>query len=126
MDSAIQTILVGIGPDSDPATLGAAVSLARRENARLTILAAVLEPSALVACVPFALAHDPRSEALAECRRRLRAAVDAVPPDIPVTGLLRRGPARRALRTEGRKHDVVVLGRARRSRIARSLLRRGV
>jgi hypothetical protein len=125
MDSRIRSILVGVGPEPDPATLETAVALARREHARLTILAAVVEPSALTYCVPFGLPVDLAREALVECRQRLQKAVDSVPPDVPVTALLRRGSARAALRAEARKHDVLVLGGHSRRRTAPSLLRGG-
>lgn len=126
MDSRIRSILVGVGPEPDPATLETAVALARREHARLTVLAAVVEPSALSSCVPFGLTIDLRREALVECRQRLQKAVDSIPPDVPVTAFLRRGPARVALRAEARKHDVLILGGHGRRRTARSLLRGGV
>ncbi len=124
MHTAPRSILVGVGPNTGSQTLIAATALARREHARLTVLAAVVEPTVLFWASPITLPYDPRAAAAEECESRLRAAIAGIPPDLPVTALLRRQRASRALLAELRTggHDLVVVGPGR---VARALRRRG-
>jgi nucleotide-binding universal stress UspA family protein len=131
MHTAPRSILVGVGPRPDSRTLAVAAALARRENARLTVLAAVIKPSALIWASPLPLPYDPVPAAEEECERRLRAAVAGLPAELPVTALLRRRPAAAALLAELRAgaYDLVVVGGGRGPgigrRVARTLRRRG-
>jgi nucleotide-binding universal stress UspA family protein len=125
MDSPLRSILVAIGPGGSTRALQAAAALARRERAQLTVLAAVTRPSPLIAASPVALPFDAVHAAATECTARLRAALEALPADVSVTGLRRPGPVRAALLAELRTgaYDLVVVGAGRRSRVARALRR---
>lgn len=125
MHSPLRRILVGVGPDSDPATLAAASALALRDNARLTVLAAIVRPPSLTWMAPMAPPFDPVREADDECVRRLRAALAQAPAGVSVTGIVRRGRAHQALLEELRTgaHDLLVVGAGRRGRVARAVLR---
>jgi nucleotide-binding universal stress UspA family protein len=115
--SLCRSILVGLGPyRRDSQTLAVASALARREGARLTVLAAVNQPPALAWASPLLMSYDPARVAEDECVVRLRAAIADLPADLSVTTLLRHRPAVNALLAELRSeaHDLVVVGGGRR------------
>ncbi len=120
MQTALRSILVEAAPSR---ALAAVAALARRENARLTVLAAVVRPPALTFASPIALPVDPLKAAEEECVALLRRAVDGLPADVPVTSLLRLTPSPGALLTELRlgAYDLVVVHNRR---VAKVLLRR--
>ena len=123
-----RNVLVSIdGSPHGAAALAEAIDVATQNNARLTIMTSVPDPSS------WLLSGGPASggvdfEALAadterEYRELLESAVDQVPKEIPVTKVLAHGrPATRILRQlkEGR-HDLVVMGSRGRGEV-RSLL----
>jgi nucleotide-binding universal stress UspA family protein len=127
MQTAPRSILVGLGVNPDSRTLAVAADLARREKARLTVLAAVIRPPALIWASPFLLPYDPTASAQRDCEERLRTAVAALPADISVTALVRRRRVPAALLAELRTgaHDLVIVGGRRRRLVARILRRRG-
>jgi nucleotide-binding universal stress UspA family protein len=102
-----------------------AIDLADAERSRLTILTAIARPP-YWACTPTtavgigSLAGDLAAEAAAA----LRAAVDRVPPSIPVTTILTEEPIREALidRVETGEHDLVVMGSRGRGALSASFL----
>jgi nucleotide-binding universal stress UspA family protein len=126
MDSPLRSILVAVGPGGSTRALEAAAALALREHAQLTVLAAVARPSAFTSASPVALPYDASHAAAVECTERLHGALASLPADVSVTGLRRPGPVRAALLAELRDgaYDLVVVGAGRRSRVARTLLRR--
>jgi nucleotide-binding universal stress UspA family protein len=110
-------------PDAELALIHA-IDMARAMNAELTILTAAPEPSAVVwgyvAAVPL---DDVREQSQRSYQALLDAAVDTVPHDLPVTKILRRGPAGPAIVGEARSgdHDLIFMGSRRRGEL-RSLL----
>ena len=104
--------------------LAEAVELAKRTNAQLTIVTVVPEPSTWVSAgYGLAPAAEPvQPEQLA--RGALDRAVSAVPHDLPVTILLRRGPAAQAIldQVEAGGHDLVVMGTRGRGDLSSLLL----
>ena len=131
--SPYRSILVGLGPAASwDAALAHAVWLARRDGARLTVLLAAGSLPATVWLAP-GLPGDLDRELTAACERRRRAVVSALPQDMSVTTIVRRGDLRRALLGEVRSgaHDLVIVGRRSatsrwpwRDRAGRALLRR--
>ena len=119
MQTALRSILV----EAAPSWALAAVAALRAENARLTVLAAVVRPPALAFAGPIALPVDLHKAAEDECAARLRRAVDELPADVPVTSLLRFTPSPGALLTELRlgAYDLVAVYDRR---VAKVLLRR--
>ncbi|HVO53170.1 MAG TPA: universal stress protein [Solirubrobacterales bacterium] len=113
-------ILVAIdgSPDAE-AALAHAVSLARDQNALLTLLSVAPPPSTAIgvgASAPPDL-HEFHA-------RILREATDSVPADVGVTTRLERGnPAESILKlaAEG-EHDLIVMGSHGHSRVHRALL----
>jgi nucleotide-binding universal stress UspA family protein len=113
--------------DGSPHAEGAladANELARANRGRLTVIAVVPVPSLWVGAageVPldFGGAESPEQE----YGSMLDRAVETVPADVPVTKLLRRGPAARAILAEAREnqHDLIVMGSRGRGEL-RSLL----
>jgi nucleotide-binding universal stress UspA family protein len=110
-------------PDAQLALVHA-IDMARAINAELTILTAAPPPSDVVlgyvAPVPL---DDVREESERSYQALLDAAVGTVPHDLPVTKILRRAPASRAIVDEVRAgdHDLVVMGSRGRGEL-RSLL----
>jgi hypothetical protein len=123
MHTSHRSILVEVAARSDPHFLDAIAALARRENARLTLLAAIYRPPALAFATPMALPVDLTREAQDECATRLQAALERLPDDVTVTGLIRHRPAVAALRAELRtgRYDLLAV---QTRRVARAVRRR--
>ena len=102
-----------------------AIDLAAAERSRLTILTAVPRPP-YWACNPLTAAGiEPLANDLAnEAKATLKAAVDRVPAEIPVTKILTHEPIREALmaRIRSGAHDLVVMGSRGRGALSASLL----
>lgn len=100
------------GSASDPA-LARAVDEAHAANARLTLLCAVPPPCGLV-CFASVCRETLHREALDVSERDLRAVVETVPEDVPVTTVVAPVCLRRAVRRELARgqHDVVIVGDA--------------
>jgi nucleotide-binding universal stress UspA family protein len=105
--------------------LSEAIDLATAERSRLTILTSIPRPP-YWACSPVTAAGiEPLANDLAnEAKAALRAAVDRVPEEIPVTTVLTREPIREALMTRIRsgEHDLIVMGSRGRGALSASLL----
>jgi nucleotide-binding universal stress UspA family protein len=97
--------------------LASAIDVVRRSHGRLTILTAI-DPVPPVACFGAGVSGvGELSKALAcEAERTLRRAVDEVPPDVSVTGILARDPIRGALprRIANEAYDLLVIGAPKR------------
>jgi nucleotide-binding universal stress UspA family protein len=123
MSSVYRSILVAVdgSPDAE-AALAHAASLARDQNARLTLLTAIppLPATALLASG----AAPPRSEVIRHYADTLRAATDSLPPDVSVTTLLVEATPARALiqRAESGDYDLIVMGSHGHGRLHTSLL----
>lgn len=120
-----RNILVGVdgSPASDRA-LERAVELAREGNARLTLLTAISRPPAFAAATGDAAAVAALTEGLSDdALARLRAAVAAVPEELPVTTLVSRRAVCGALleRVATGCHDLVVIGTRDHGRLRRWL-----
>jgi nucleotide-binding universal stress UspA family protein len=102
-----------------------AVELAQAENARLTILTAVQQPSGL-AYTPAtaAVAAGLGAELERESDAMLRATVDQLPSELSVTTILTQEPIRKALqaRIEEGGHDLLVMGSRGRGAVRSALL----
>jgi nucleotide-binding universal stress UspA family protein len=84
------------GSDSSTLALGAAVTVAHRDHASLTLLCVVSDVLAEASHWTWATPQSPatmQEEADADAQRTLREAVERVPEDIPVKTLVRRGKA---------------------------------
>src|ERR1700744_1252406 len=105
--------------------LSEAIDLATAERARLTILTAIPRPPYWVCNPVTAAGLEPLANDLAnEAKATLKAAVDSVPAEIPVTTILSREPIREALmaRIHSGAHDLVVMGSRGRGALSASLL----
>lgn len=107
-------VLIDHRPEAS-ARVRAAVKLALRERARLTLLAAIPGVPAFAWATPLPAPESPRALQRAcerECEELLRRHAAAVPEALPVTMSARRGRPHAALLDEVRErgHDVVVLG----------------
>lgn len=114
-----RNILVAVdgSPTADRA-LDEAIDLAQVADARLTVMVAVPPLPPLVAGANVDVARLER-DVEAESAAVLRAAVERVPGDVPVTHRLAHGHAGEAIvaEVESRGHDLVVLGSRGRGRV---------
>lgn len=106
-------VLIDHRPDAS-ARAQAAVELALRDRARLTLLAPIPGVPAFAWTPPLAAPESPRALQRAcerECEELLRRHAGAVPEAVPVTMSARRGRPETALLDEVRErdHDLVVL-----------------
>jgi nucleotide-binding universal stress UspA family protein len=120
-----RNILVSVdgSPHADKA-LAEAIDLAACTRARLTILTSVPRPPGWASTPATAVAAQQLGQDFErEAIGILRAAVDRVPDDIPVTKILTHKPIRAALmeRIKGGDHDLLVIGSRGRGAITASL-----
>jgi nucleotide-binding universal stress UspA family protein len=108
-----RSILVAVdGSEPAASALNEAIDLARSEGARLTLISVAAPPRWLgspgpyVAPVPLEEELDRRAQQIVEDAEAL------VPEDVPVSTVVRRGPAAKAIleRVESGQHDLVVMG----------------
>jgi nucleotide-binding universal stress UspA family protein len=124
-----RNLLVAIdGSEHATRALGEAVDLARATNASLTVMTSVpdISPWVLGGAGGYAGAVDIQAlegDAEREHTAMLDAAVDALPPDVPVTKVLGHGRPAEAIVEQVRHggHDLVVMGSRGRGDV-RSLL----
>lgn len=124
-----RNILVAVGPRAErSAAVDYAISLALRDRARLTVVAAIGTPPMFIWLVP-GLAENPLVALQRECDQRLRSLARSMPPSLPVTTRLHHGNSVPALLDEMRNgsYDLVVIGSDQhrrwrwRSRLSRAL-----
>ncbi|MGI8714741.1 MAG: universal stress protein [Solirubrobacteraceae bacterium] len=101
------------------------IDLASTQRARLTLLTAVSRPPYWANTPLTAAGIEPLSVDLhREAEKTLRAAVDRVPNEIPVTKILTENPIRDALvcQIKSGRYDLVVMGSRGRGALSASLL----
>ena len=108
-----RSVLVAV--DGSPAAeraLAEAIDLARAEGARLTLISVAAPPRWRFAAFPYVVPCVSEDELEREAREIVERAEARVPEDVPVSTVVRRGPAPRAIleRIEAGEHDLVVLG----------------
>jgi nucleotide-binding universal stress UspA family protein len=107
-----RSILVAVdGSEAAGQALQEAIDLARAEGARLTLISVVAPPRA--GAFPGLYAPGLVDDELErEAQQRVDDAEALVPDDIPVSGVVRRGPVAKAIleRVEDGQHDLVVMG----------------
>ncbi len=109
------------------AALLEAIEIARTGNARLTVMTVVPQPALWALGFGHECPVDPDDfgdQVVREYQGRLDAAVGRVPHDIPVTKLLRLGPAAPAILEEANsgRHDLLAMGSRSRGDLASLLL----
>ena len=113
-------ILVAIdgSPDAE-AALRHAATLARDQNARITLLTVAPPPA-----TPIGVGASAPPDLLDFHSRILREATDSIPDDVSVTTRLERGNAAETILAIAREedHDLVVMGSHGHSRVHRALL----
>lgn len=116
-----RNLLVGVdGSPTAQRALSEAIDLALVSEARLTILVAIPPLPPFVAAAAAVDVGRLEREVEAESAAILRAAVERVPAEIPVTHRLARGSAGEAIVAEvaAGGHDLVVLGSRGRGRMS--------
>lgn len=107
-----RSILVAVdGTRAAAKALEEAIDLARGEGARLTLISVAVPPRRLFA-PPYALPVPSNDQLEEEAVQILESAEELVPDDVPVTTVVRRGSAAKAIleRIDDGEHDLVVMG----------------
>lgn len=107
------SILVAVdGSRAAGQALQEAIDLARREGARLTLITVAAPARIRIAIPPYVVPFVSDDELEKEARRIVERAEALVPENVPVSTVVRRGPAARAIleRVEAGEHDLVVMG----------------
>jgi nucleotide-binding universal stress UspA family protein len=108
-------LLVAIdGSESSTLALRAAITVARRDNATVTLLTVAPDASAQLTGFAVAAGLQPTSQEMldAEAEKILREAVEQVPDDIPVRTVVQRGKPGPAIVAHAREcdYDAILLG----------------
>ncbi|HEX5618460.1 MAG TPA: universal stress protein [Solirubrobacteraceae bacterium] len=111
----IRRLLVAIdGSDSSTLALRAAITVARRDNAALTLLCVAPEAGHDISRFAAAAGVPPttQEELDAEAEKILRRTVELVPEEIPVRSVVRRGKAGPAIVAHAREenYDAILVG----------------
>jgi nucleotide-binding universal stress UspA family protein len=120
-----RNILVAI--DASPTAMTAleeAIDVARSEGGRLTLVGVATPPRLVFSAGPMYVPYPTQDELLRGVRDVLERAEALVPPDIPVSTVVRAGsPAAEIVKraSEG-EHDLVVVGSHRRGVVGSALL----
>jgi nucleotide-binding universal stress UspA family protein len=122
---SFRSVLVAVdGSRHSDAALAHAIELTHESNARLTILTATPSPPGVALTGPGAAAVAASAAGMEhDFDQTLRAAVDRVPDDLPVTTVLASGPPAQAILSEVKRgdHDLIVMG-SRGLGLARALM----
>jgi nucleotide-binding universal stress UspA family protein len=108
-----RSILVAVdGSRAATEALTEAVDLARNEGARLTLISVAAPPRWQFVSGPYFVPLPCPDELERAAENFLEDAEALVPEDVPVSTVLRRGPAAKAIleRIEAGEHDLVVMG----------------
>ena len=111
----IRRLLVAIdGSDSSTLALRAAITVARRDNAALTLLCVAPDAAHDLGRFAAAAGVPPTSQAEldAEAEKILRRTVELVPEDVPVRTIVRRGRPGPAIVAHAREdtYDAILVG----------------
>jgi nucleotide-binding universal stress UspA family protein len=111
----IRRLLVAIdGSDSSTLALRAAITVARRDNAAITLLCVAPEAGHDLSRFSAAAGVPPttQEELDAEAEKILRRTVELVPEDVPVRTIVRRGKAGPAIVAHAREenYDAILVG----------------
>jgi nucleotide-binding universal stress UspA family protein len=107
-----RSILVALdGSPASEAALEQAIELARDEGARLTLISAAAPPR-WRPVGPYIVPIATEAELEKQAQQVLDRAEARVPADVPVSSIVRRGDAAKAIlaRIEQGEHDLVVIG----------------
>lgn len=107
-----RSILVAVdGSPAAAAALEQAIDLAREEGARLTLIS-VAAPPRWRAASPYYVLYAGDEELERQARTNVERAEALVPEDVPVSTVVRRGPAAKQIlaRAEDGQHDLIVIG----------------
>ncbi|HKB20423.1 MAG TPA: universal stress protein [Gaiellaceae bacterium] len=107
-----RNILVAIdGSQAAAAALDEAIDIALSDGSRLTLISVAAPPRFRMAAPPY-VPHPTELDLERGAWNIVRRAEQLVPPDIPVTGLVRAGDPAIAIpaRAEQGEHDLVVIG----------------
>jgi len=106
-----RNILVAVdGSEASTGALAEAVELARRSGARLTLLSVAVPARRLAG--PYLVPYPTDDELVREAQGIVERAEALVPDDVPITTVVRTGPAAKAI-LEGAEqggHDLIVVG----------------
>jgi nucleotide-binding universal stress UspA family protein len=107
-----RNILVAVdGSQAATEALAEAIELARRADARLTLISVAVPPRRRVGW-PYFVPYPTGDELNREAQEVVERAEALVPDDVPVSSVVRFGPAAKAIleRVELGEHDLVVMG----------------
>jgi lipoyl-dependent peroxiredoxin len=108
-----RSVLVAVdGSDAAAKALEEAIDLARAEGARLTLISVAAPPRWVFAGGPIVVPLPVDEVLERDAQAVVERAKALVPEDIPVSTVVRRGPAAEAIlkRVETGEHDLVVMG----------------
>jgi nucleotide-binding universal stress UspA family protein len=108
-----RSILVAVdGSRAATEALTEAVDLARNEGARLTLISVAAPPRWRFVSGPYFVPLPCPDELERAAEKVLEDAEALVPEDVPVSTVVRRGPAAKAIleRIDAGEHDLVVMG----------------
>jgi nucleotide-binding universal stress UspA family protein len=106
-----RNILVAVdGSEAAKKALHEAVGLARRTRGRLTLISVAVPPRRFG--WPYFIPYPTQDELEREAEKIVDRAEALVPDDIPVTAVVRSGPAAKAIleRADQGSHDLIVMG----------------
>ena len=111
----LRRLLVAVdGSDSSTLALRAAITVARRDNAALTLLCVAPEAGHDIGRFALAVGVPPttQEELDAEAEKILRRTVELVPEDVPVRTIVRRGRPGPAIVAHAREdtYDAILVG----------------
>jgi nucleotide-binding universal stress UspA family protein len=107
-----RNILVAVdGSEVATEALEEAIGLARREGARLTLITVAVPPRWRIAG-PYFVPYPTEEELVGHAESVVERAAALVPDDVPVSTVVRSGPAAKAIldRVKHGDHDLVVMG----------------
>lgn len=114
------------GSDNAMLALGAAVTVARRDHASVTLICVAPDMAAEMARWPWPAGWpgDLQADADAAAERTLREAVERIPPDIPVTTVVRHGKPGPEIVAHAREstYDAILMGARGVGRVGAALM----